>query len=134
MVEKSLLLGFGLFTLIVFLSIIQPFLGILFNFYNEDKQYLEEIESFIEDIDTAIIYTISNPEDIYENELLFPRNLNVTFSGNEVEYFYSINSNVYSDSKYYGAVFQKNSYHNTNSTKYTINVFFESNYLRILFI
>ena len=134
MVEKSLLIGFGLFTLIIFLSIIQPFFGALLSFYDEDKQYLEDIENFIEEVDNAIIYTISNPEDVYEDELLFPRDLNITISGNEVEYHYLINSNVYTDSKYYGTVFHTVSYHNTNSTQYTLYVFFESNYLRISFI
>ena len=133
MVEKSMLIGFGLFTLIVFLSIIQPFFGELLKFYDEDKQYLENIENFIEDIDCAIIYTISNPEEVYEKELLFPRDLNITISGNEVEYNYLINSNVYSNSKNYGTIFHTVFYHNTNSTQYILHVFFESNYVRILF-
>ena len=134
MVEKSLLIGFGLFTLIVFLSIIQPFFGALLRFYDEDKQYLEDIETFIEEIDNAIVYIMSNPEDVYENELLFPRDLNITISGNKVEYNYLINSNVYSDSKNYGILFHTDSYHNTESTQCTLSVFFESNYVRILFI
>ena len=133
MVEKSMLIGFGLFTLIVFLSIIQPFFGELLKFYDEDKRYLENIENFIEEIDWAIIYTISNPEEVYEKELYFPRDLNITISGNEVEYNYLINSNMYSNSKMYGSIFHTVLYHNTPSIQYVLQVFFESNYVRILF-
>lgn len=133
MVEKSMLIGFGLFTLIVFLSIIQPFLGELLKFYDEDKQNLENIVNFIEEIDSAIIYIISNPEEVYEKELLFPRDLNITISGNEVGYNYLINNNVYSNSKKYGTIFHSVFYHYTTSTQYILQVFFESNYVRILF-
>ncbi len=134
MVEKSMLIGFGLFTLILFLSIIQPFLAEIMQFYDEDKQNLENIENFIEEIDNAIIYIISNPEEIYQKELLYPRDLNITISGNEVEYNYLINSNVYSNSKNYGILFHDVFYHYNTSKQYILQVFFESNYIRILFI
>ncbi|MHA1126218.1 MAG: hypothetical protein ACTSRT_09345 [Promethearchaeota archaeon] len=133
MVEKSMLIGFGLFTLIVFLSIIQPFFGALLKFYDEDKQYLENIENFIEEIDCAIIYSISNPEEVYEKGIIFPRDLNITISGNEVKYNYLINNNMYSNSKRYGSIFHTALYHNITSTQYILQVFFESNYVRILF-
>jgi len=134
MVEKSMLIGFGLFTLILFLSIIQPFFAEIMQFYNEDKQKLENIENFIEEIDHAIISIISNPEEIYQKDLLYPRDLNITISGNEVEYNYLINSNMYSNSKNYGILFYNVFYHYNTSKQYILQVFFESNYIRILFI
>jgi len=134
MVEKSMLIGFGLFTLILFLSIIQPFFAEIVRFYDEDKQKLENIENFIEEIDHAIIYIISNPEEIYQKELLYPRDFNITIYGNEVEYNYLINSNVYSNSKNYGILFHNVFYHYNTSKQYILQVFFESNYIRILFI
>lgn len=130
MVEKSMLIGFGLFILIVFFSIIQPFFGELLKFYDEDKQ---NVEIFIEEIDSAILYTTSKPEEVYEKELLFPRDLNITISGNEIEYNYLISNIAYSYSKNYGIIFHTVIYHNINSTYYILQVFFESNYIRILF-
>ncbi len=128
MVEKSLLIGFGLLTLIGFLSIIQPFFGTLLHYYDEENQ---DIEKFIEEIDQAITHIISNPEDIYEEELLFPKEVNITVSGYEVKYNYLINNIAYSNSKKYGTLFHTAFYHNLTPMEYILNVFFESNYIRI---
>ena len=90
LIEKSLLLGFGIFTIMIFSSIIIPFLGTIADFNQNGRNDLETYILFINEIDQGINYVIQNQEEIYLNEIDYPPNLNTSFYVNIVKFEFFI--------------------------------------------
>lgn len=86
--EKLLLLGFGMFTIISFFSIINPYLSILLEYNTHQKDH-EMIRKNIEKIDTSIKYT-ANQENLltFSDTIYIYRDLNLTISEFEITYSY----------------------------------------------
>jgi len=83
LVEKSLLLGFSIFLLAIFSSILIPFLNEFNNFNTSDDPELENYYELFNEIDVAICFIIDNPDKSYQNNVNYPKDLNITF----FEYF-----------------------------------------------
>jgi hypothetical protein len=86
--EKLLLLGFGIFTIISFFSIINPYLSILLEYNTHQKDY-EMIRKNIEKIDTSIKYS-ANQENLFtfSDTIYIYKDLNLTISEFEITYSY----------------------------------------------
>ncbi len=72
LLEKSLLIGFGILVLTIFSSIITPFLAKIVEFNENEKNDLESYMIFINEIDLAIIYVIQNPNELYLKKIEYP--------------------------------------------------------------
>ncbi|MFW9829756.1 MAG: hypothetical protein ACFFEY_19435, partial [Candidatus Thorarchaeota archaeon] len=94
LVEKTLLLGFGLFTLTLFASIIIPFMGEIASFNQNDKNDLELCFLLIDEIDRGINYLEINPEGIYLEVIEYPPRLNVSFYENIIKYEFNIDNHL----------------------------------------
>jgi hypothetical protein len=90
LIEKSLLLGFGIFTLTIFSSIVVPFFGALAEFNQNDRNDLESYMYFINEIDQGINYIVQNPAELYLKEIDYPSNLNSTFYNNIAKFEFFI--------------------------------------------
>jgi len=77
--EKSLLTGFGIFLLIIFLSFIAPFITSIMTFNSNDNNNLDSYISFIDEIDKGINYVIEFPENVYLQTIEYPNNFNMSF-------------------------------------------------------
>ncbi len=77
--EKSLLIGFGLFILIIFLSFSAPFINAIITFNTREKSDLNSYLSFIDDIDKGINHVIEYQDRQFIQTIEYPQGLNITF-------------------------------------------------------
>ena len=75
LIEKSLLLGFGIFTLAIFSSIVIPFMGKIADFNQNERNELETFIIFTNEIDQGIYYVIHNQNESYLKEIDYPAKL-----------------------------------------------------------
>jgi hypothetical protein len=131
LIEKALLIGFGLFTLILFFSIIQPFFNETMKFYNDDKLIIEKYENFINEVDLAVHYILANPEEIYLKDIEFPDFLNMSIQGNIIVYKYVIRESVMIVTKSYSTNFHATIFEELPPDIYTLGMYFDSGLLKI---
>lgn len=94
LIEKSLLLGFGIFTLTIFSSIIIPFLSTIADFNENGRDKIETYILFINEIDQGINYVVQNPDDVYLKNLDYPSNLNISFYDNIAKYSFFVENQL----------------------------------------
>ncbi|MFX0003054.1 MAG: hypothetical protein ACFE9C_01370 [Candidatus Hodarchaeota archaeon] len=94
LIEKSLLLGFGIFTLTIFSSIIIPFLSTLADFNQNGRHNIETYIFFINEIDQGINYVAQNPDDVYLKNIDYPSDLNISFYDNLARYSFFVENQL----------------------------------------
>lgn len=132
--EKLLLLGFGIFTIISFFSIINPYLNTLLEYDTHQKNY-EMIRQNIEKIDTCIKYT-SNQEDLitFFDTIYIHRDLNLTISEFEITYSYFLIKKT-EISHFYGMKLKDEKITLKSETSYDLIITYELQlYLNVKFI
>lgn len=111
LIEKSLLVGFGIFTLTIFASIIIPFLGKITDFNQNGRNDLESYMIFINEIDQGINYITQNQEEVYLKIINYPSNLNTTFYANIAKYEFYIEKQLCVKIEEYREFFINSYYH-----------------------
>ncbi|MFX1315130.1 MAG: hypothetical protein ACFE9T_04650 [Promethearchaeota archaeon] len=134
LLEKSLIIGFGIFTLLIFFSLVSPFLDDITDFNNNEKKDIEIYTYFINEIDQAILYVIDNPEEYYLKYVEYPTNLNITFYNQYAKFDFIISNEKYNIIFFYEAIFAYNFFHDILPKIYLLNVSFNSHQLKIQFI
>ena len=122
LIEKSLLLGFGIFTLTIFTSIIIPFLGTIADFNQNETNDLQTYTFFINEIDQGINYVVQNPDKVYLKEIEYPSNLNTSFYVNIAKYEFFIDGQYYAKIKEYNEVFLNSYFHQIHPGTYLLNI------------
>ena len=132
LVEKSLIVGFGVFSLIVLLSVVNPFFDLFFQNYQDDNATLENYNNLIEKIDAGVYYVIANPKNEHYDVIEFPDYMNISISRNEIRYDYKINDKIVSKYKSYSINFFDIIYEEYPPQDYNLLVYFELELLKIL--
>ncbi len=122
LIEKSLLLGFGIFTFTIFSSIIIPFLGTIAEFNQNGRNELETYIYFINEIDQGINYVIQNQDEVYLKEIDYPPNLNISFQNNIAIYDFFIGNQLCVKIKEYNNLFVSKDFLQFPSGKYLLNI------------
>lgn len=122
LIEKSLLLGFGIFTLTIFFSIIIPFLGTIVNFNQNETNDLETYLFFINEIDQGINYAVQNPNKVYLKEIEYPSDLNTSFYVNIAKYEFLIDGQYCVKIKEYNEEFLDRYFHQLYPGTYLLNI------------
>ncbi len=122
LIEKSLLLGFGIFTLTIFSSIVIPFLGTLAEFNQNGRNDLESYMYFINEIDQGIIYVIQNPDKDYLKKVDYPTNLNTSFYDSIAKFEFIIEEQLCAKIKEYNVGFINQVYQQIISETYLLNI------------
>ena len=134
LLEKSLLIGFGIFSLMIFFSLIIPFLDQITNFKETRNSGLESYINFISEIDEAVQYVIRNPEKDFLREIEYPHKFNITFD----EYFiicdFIIENKSYNKILVYNTSFYYNFFHDIPPQLYLLNVSYSSSLIIVNFI
>ncbi len=112
LLEKSLLLGFSIFLLTVFSTILIPFLGELTEYNENEKNKLKIYTEFLDEVNEAVLYIIQNPEGSYLQDIEYPSNLNLTFFNSYIISEFLIGGNIYSKVSSYNASFYNSFFHN----------------------
>ena len=134
LVEKSLIIGFGVFSLIIFLSVITPLLNISLKNYLDDKKTIENYNDFVDKVDAGICYVIANPRDEFQELIDFPPFLNISIFKNEISYNFKIDSDIISKHKLYSINFFSAEYKEYISQEYSLQIYFELEFLKVIFI
>ena len=122
LIEKSLLLGFGIFTLTIFSSIVVPFLGKIAEFNQNGKNDLELYLFFINEIDQGINYIIENPNKIYLKNVDYPINLNTSFYNSIAKFEFFIGDQLCIKIKEYNESFINQNFQQIIPETYLLNI------------
>ena len=122
LIEKSLLLGFGIFTLTIFSSIVVPFLGTIAEFNQNGRNDLESYFYFIDEIDQGINYIIENPNKIYLKNVDYPINLNTSFYNSIAKFEFFIGDQLCIKIKEYNESFINQNFQQIIPETYLLNI------------
>ncbi|MFX1574416.1 MAG: hypothetical protein ACFFB0_16875 [Promethearchaeota archaeon] len=134
LLEKSLLLGFGIFTLTIFFSLVIPFLDHLSEFNKSNNNDLEPYLFFIDEIDKAVQFIIQNPDEDYLREVYYPCKTNLTINEYYIIFDFIIKNEIYNKVLVYNTSFYKKSFKNIPSKLYLLNVSYSSSSIILNFI
>ncbi|MHA1913581.1 MAG: hypothetical protein ACW986_02475 [Promethearchaeota archaeon] len=133
LVEKALLLGFSIFTLIVFSSILIPFFQEI-NDFNNNRDELDIYFEFIDDVDLAVLYIIDYPDQIYLKVIEYPENFNITFNDCFINYKFNYGENSYSKVSIYNSSFFTSTFQDIPPQLYLLNVSYHISLIFVNFI
>ena len=133
LLEKALLMGFGIFVLTIFLSMINPFIIQISEFNRTIENDIIAYESFFNEVDIAVKFIIENPDAIYLREIDYPKNLNVTFNDFYVKYDFLIENKLNYKIYEYNKPFINLFYRNLSTTTFILNVSCFQNFIAVYF-
>ncbi|MFW9772246.1 MAG: hypothetical protein ACFFEO_08785 [Candidatus Thorarchaeota archaeon] len=133
LLEKSLLLGFSIFTLMIFSSLLIPFLDEINNFKVNGDHELESYIRFTDEINQAVQYTIDHPENTYLKNVNYPNNFNITILDFFIICEFIIDRESFDRVLIYNASFHHCMYQNVPPQLYLLNVSFQSSYIFLSF-
>ncbi len=132
LLEKSLLIGFGIFTLMIFASVIIPFFNQIMQYNENQREELKNYLEFIDEIDYSVNFVIYNPSQIYIKNIAYPENLNLTVRESSLEYNFILGDILNTEIEQYTVNFYPCSYHNLPSGLYNLNVSFQNFLITII--
>lgn len=122
LIEKILLIGFGIFTLTIFSSILIPYVERLTEFNYSERKKLESYMIIIDEINQGIEYTIQNRDKVYLKKIEYPDNLNITFHDQIAKYEFFIEGKLCYKIIEYNHIFLTKIFHNILPQKYLLNI------------
>lgn len=134
LIEKSLLIGFGIFTLTIFSSILVPYLGKIAEFNQNEKNLLESYMIFIDEIDQGITYVVRNPNQKYLKNVEYPNNLNITIYDHLIKYEFVFEKKICFKVIEYNVTFINRDFHEIPPQTYLLNVSRYLSFIGIYFI
>lgn len=132
--EKSLLLGFSIFLLTIFSSILIPFLNEITDFNNREEDSLDNYMVLFDEIDSAVLYIINNPVKCYQKDIKYPRDLNITFIENFVIYEFVFGDDKFNKVLVYNISFLNCFFHDITPQIYLLNVSYALSHIIVDFI
>ena len=126
LVEKSLIMGFGVFVLIIFLAIIFPFFNEIEEIKSEKEEEVDDsYTDFIKEIDIAINYVIKNTERTVSDFIKYPKNFNFTILNYSISFYYLIDGEIKQNQKYYDISLSYRNFKDMPSKIFLLNVKYE---------
>lgn len=122
LIEKSLLIGFGAFLLIIFFSFISPLYEQTFDYYENDQKRLDECLSFFDEIDEAIKYVIKHKERSYLETVNYPSNTNITTESYYAKFDFLFDGKIETIIKKYEVQLVSYHYREISIKQYLLNV------------
>ncbi len=135
LLEKSLITGFGIFTLTIFFIIIIPFFQNIEE-YEDNKSSedtLEENLIFIGEIDNAIKSIMKKSDEDYTKYIKYPRELNLTTNENYVKFDFILDNKHEFKFLYYDIIFIYKFYSNVLPGTYLLNVSYRASLVNVEF-
>ncbi len=135
LLEKSLITGFGIFTLTIFFIIITPFFQNIEEYEDSKSREdtLNENLIFINEIDIAIKSIIKNFNEDYTKFIKYPREINVSFNENYVKFDFILDNTQKFKLLYYDIIFTYKFYYNFPSGTYLLNVSYRASLVNVEF-
>ena len=134
LLEKALLLGFSIFILTIFSSILIPFLDDITEFNTQERNNIETYMDFLDEVNDAVLYIIDNPEKSYLKDIQYPSNLNLTIFDTFIISEFIIGSNKYNKVLSYNGSFLNCFFHGVPPKTYILNVSYPFSNIIVNFI
>ena len=131
LIEKSLLLGFGIFTITIFTTILIPFLGSIVEYNYKEKDSLESYMIFMNEVDLGISYVSQHSKKGYIKEVDYPNNLNVSFHDHMAKYEFFLENKIWVRYIEYNITFFKSYFHSIPPQTYLLNISQHSTLIRV---
>jgi len=131
LIEKSLLLGFGIFTITIFSTILIPLLGSIVEYNQNEKDSLESYLIFINEVDLGINYVNQHPKEVYIKEIDYPNNLNISFYDHLAKYVFFLENKICVRYLEYNTTFIDSYFHNIPPQMYILNISQYSTLIRV---
>ncbi len=134
LIEKSLIIGFGILVLTIFSSMISPFLGKIIDFNRNEKKELKTYIDFIKEVDLSIKSAIQKPNKPQLKKIDYPKNFNISFYENFAEYEFILDSKFYTEILVYNQTFCTVFFHKILPQSYILNVSYNLSLIKIKLI
>lgn len=131
LVEKALLLGFSIFLLTIFSSLLAPILNEINDFNRNDKNSLNSYLDFYEEMDLAVNFIINNPSKSYQKDVYYPKDLNITIIDTFIIYEFQFRDENFSYALAYNQSFINRVFYNIPPQIYLLNVSYLSSKIMI---
>lgn len=122
LIEKSLLLGFGIFTITIFSTILIPFLGKIAVFNQNEYGSLESYTILINEVDIGITNVVQHPNEPFLRVIDYPDNLNITFYDNFAKYEFILEEKIYVKFYEYNTSFINRYFYQIPVQTYLLNI------------
>ena len=127
LLEKSLITGFGIFVLIIFITLIAPFYNEVEEFNEEDKDDIDNYMDFVGQLDNAILSVKENPGFIYKDNIQCYENLDVIIEGKQVKIYFELDNEPYYKIFEYKVYLCNYTYDTFASEVYSLEILFINN-------
>lgn len=131
LIEKALLVGFGIFITSIFLSFTLPYLENILDYNNRLDDNLNDYLKLINDVDNGILYISDNPHSNYQKEIYYPGNLNITIENKEVNFLYYFQGETTDITLNYNISLISIVYADILPNSYLLGIYFEESLIKI---
>ena len=128
LLEKSLITGFGIVVLIIFIILIAPFYNQIEEFKEDDEEDIDNYLNFIEQLDNAILAVIKNPNIQYKNKIHCYETLDLIIERNQIKIYFKLEDDQYYKILEYNSYFCNYTYDTLASKVYSLEILFINNY------
>ena len=122
LVEKALLIGFVIFSLILFFSVVMPFIDEVSKSIRSEQENLNKFIILQSEIENSILYIIENPNELNSKHINYPKNLNITIDYNYIKYFLLIYGELHVEVSTFEFSLFPIIYENLYPQKYLLNI------------
>ncbi len=127
LLEKSLITGFGIFVLIIFIILIAPFFNQIEEYKEDDKEDIDNYIDFVERLDNAILSVIENPDNTYKDTIHCYETLDLLIEGNQIKIYFKLEDDHYYKILEYNCYFCNYTYDTFASEVYSLEILFINN-------
>jgi len=128
LLEKSLITGFGILVLIIFIILTAPFFNQIEEFKENDEKDIDNYMDFVERLDNAILSVFENPDITYKDDIQCYETLDLIIEGNQIKIYFKLEDDQYYKIIEYKSYFCNYTYDALASEVYSLEILFINNY------
>ena len=128
LLEKSLITGFGILVLIIFIILIAPFFNQIEEFKEDDEEDIDNYMDFVERLDNAILSVVKNPDIPYEDDIQCYETLDLIIERNQIKIYFKLEDDNYYKILEYNRFFCNYTSDTLASEVYSLEILFINNY------
>ena len=128
LLEKSLITGFGILVLIIFIILTAPFFNQIEEFKEDDEKDIDNYMDFVERLDNAILSVFENPDITYKDNIQCYETLDLIIEGNQIKIYFKLEDDQYYKIIEYKSYFCNYTYDALASEVYSLEILFINNY------
>lgn len=128
LLEKSLITGFGILVLIIFIILIAPFFNQIEEFKEDDEEDIDNYMDFVERLDNAILSVVKNPDIPYKDDIQCYETLDLIIERNQIKIYFKLEDDQYYKILEYDGYFCNYTYDTLASEVYSLEILFINNY------